>query len=51
MKWAIFRLWRTLRDAERHIETIIEFFDDIKEDSRYVGKIKTIFSDLDIQTK
>ena len=42
---------RTLRDAERHIETIIEFFDDIKEDSRYVGKIKTIFSDLDIQTK
>ena len=42
---------RTLRDAERHIETIIEFFDYVKEDSRYSNKIKTIFSDLEFQTK
>lgn len=42
---------RTLRDAERHIETIIKFFDYIKKDSRYVNKIKTIFSDLEFQTK
>lgn len=42
---------KTLRDAERHIEVIIEYLEYFKSDNRATDQIKTILSKLDTITK